>query len=71
MMGDTGGFKQGGSCRYEHSMEKAGGGKVESEMIAGIWVRNGKVSDRTVLGHKIGRDLGDILLTTVLPRLGD
>lgn len=60
MMGDTGRFKQGGSCHYDHSLERAGGRKARSEVIAGIWVRNSKVSARTVLGHEIKeRDLGD------------
>lgn len=52
IMGDPGGFKQGGSCHYDHSTEKEGRGKVGLEVIAGIQVRNVKVSARTVLGHE-------------------
>lgn len=48
MMANTRGFKQGGSCHYDHSMGEAERGKTGLKVIAGIWVRNGRVSVETV-----------------------
>lgn len=53
MMTNIRGFKQECSCHYDYSMGKAERGKIELKVIAGIWVRNGRVSVETVFKQEI------------------
>lgn len=71
MMANTRGFKQEGSCHYDYSLGEAERGKTGLKMIAGIWVRNGRVSGDCVQTGNQGERLRKYPVSLSPQLLGD